>query len=169
MEVADCRSTNKPLDHLNLEGGMMIRKTFLLVIGLGIMLATNVVAQTSQELEANIPFSFTVCHEQLPAGKYKVRPVTSTNPRMVLIATENNRPIEMICTHDVQGKKPSTTGKLIFNRYGNQYFLSELWVQGETTGRQLGKTEQEEALFREARATRKREKVTVRVIEIKPE
>ncbi|HKY29537.1 MAG TPA: hypothetical protein VJM12_16480 [Pyrinomonadaceae bacterium] len=147
----------------------MSRKTFPFVLVFGMLLATNVVAQTSQELVANIPFSFTVCQEQLPAGKYKVRPVTSANPRVVLIATENNRPIEMICTHDVQGKKPSTTGKLIFNRYGNQYFLSELWVQGETTGRQLGKTEEEEALFREARGTKKREKVTVKVIELKPE
>jgi hypothetical protein len=132
------------------------------------LLATNVVAQTSQEMVANIPFSFTVCREQLPAGKYKVRPVTSANPRIVLVATADNRPIEMICTHDVQSKKPATTGKLIFNRYGNQYFLSELWLQGETTGRQLGKTEAEEALFR-ASETKKREKVTVKVIELKPE
>lgn len=44
-----------------------------------------------------------------------------------------------------------------------------LWVQGETTGRQLARTEQEEALFREAKATKKREKVTVKVIELKPE
>jgi hypothetical protein len=75
----------------------------------------------------------------------------------------------MICTHDVQSKKPSTTGKLIFIRYGNQYFLTELWVRGETTGRQLAKTEEEEALFREAIGRKKREKVTVKVIEWKPE
>lgn len=146
----------------------MSRKTFPFVLLFGMLLATNVVAQTSQELVANIPFSFTVCREQLPAGKYKVRPVTSANPRIVLIATAGNRPIEMICTHDVQSKKPATTGKLIFNRYGNQYFLSELWLQGETTGRQLGKTEAEEALFR-ASETKRREKVTIKVIELKPE
>ena len=147
----------------------MTRKTLPLVVLLGLLLATNIAAQTSEELVANIPFSFTVCQEQLPAGKYKIRPVTSANPRVVLIATENNRPVEMICTHDVQGKKPATSGKLIFNRYGDQYFLSELWVQGETTGRQLAKTEQEETLFRETGATRKRETVTVKVIELKPE
>ena len=146
----------------------MSRKIFPFVIVVGMLLATNVVAQTSQELVANIPFNFTVCREQLPAGKYKVRPVTSANPRIVLVATADNRPIEMICTHDVQSKKPATTGKLIFNRYGNQYFLSELWLQGETTGRQLGKTEAEDALFR-ASETKKREKVTVKVIESKPE
>ena len=147
----------------------MNRKTFPLLIVMGLLFATSVPAQTSQELVANIPFSFTVCQEQLPAGKYKVRPVTSANPRVVLIASENNRALEMICTHDVQGKKRASTGKLIFNRYGDQYFLSELWVQGETTGRQLAMTEQEEALFREARGIKKREKVTVKVIELKPE
>jgi hypothetical protein len=75
----------------------------------------------------------------------------------------------MICTHDVRSKKASATGKLIFNQYGDQFFLSELWVQGETTGRQLAKTEEEEALLKQAKPGRKREKVTVRVIEIKPE
>jgi hypothetical protein len=133
------------------------------------LLATSVVAQTGQELVADIPFDFIICREKLPAGKYKVRGVTKANPHVVLIATENNRPIEMVCTHDVQSKKPSATGKLIFNQYGDQFFLSELWVQGEITGRQFAKTEQEQALLKQAPPGKKREKVTVRVIEIKPE
>jgi hypothetical protein len=133
------------------------------------LLVGSVVAQTGEELVANIPFSFTICQEKLPAGKYKVRPVTSANPRIVLIATADNRAVEMVCTHDVQSKKPSATGKLIFNQYGDQFFLSELWVQGEITGRQLAKTEQEEALLKQVKPGTKREKVTVKVIEIKPE
>lgn len=147
----------------------MSTKTFPIVIVLGLLLAGSVVAQQGEELVANIPFSFTICQEKLPAGKYKVRPVTSANPRIVLIATADNRAVEMVCTHDVQSKKPSTTGKLIFNQYGDQFFLSELWVQGETTGRQLAKTEQEETLLKQVKPGTKREKVTVKVIEVRPE
>lgn len=147
----------------------MSRKTFPFLLVFGLLLATNVAAQTAPELVANIPFGFTVCQEQLAPGKYKVRPVTNANPRVVLIATADNRPIEIMCTHDVEDKKPASTGKLVFNRYGNQYFLSELWVQGEIRGRQLFKTEQEEVLSRELAKTKKREKVTVKVIEVKPQ
>lgn len=59
----------------------MTRQTLPLVL-LGLLLATKIVAQTSQELVANIPFSFTVCQEQLPAGKYKVRPVPAQIPAL---------------------------------------------------------------------------------------
>jgi len=145
----------------------MKRKTFLFMIMLGMLLplmATAVVAQTSQELVANIPFNFTVCREQMPAGKYKVRPISSANPRALLIASEDNRSVEIVCTRDVQAQKRAGAAKLIFNRYGDQYFLSELWVQGEMTGSQLVKSEQEEALLK----GRKREKVTVKVTEEKP-
>ena len=66
------------------------------------------------------------------------------------------------------GQKRADTGKLIFNRYGNQYFLSELWLPGELIGSQLIKTEQEEVLVREAGTIKKHGKVTVKVTEVKP-
>lgn len=150
----------------------MNRKTFPFVVVLAILLpllATDVGAQTSHEFVANIPFSFTVCHEQLPAGKYKVRPVSSASPNILLIASADNRPVEIVCTRDVQSQKRAATGKLIFNRYGNQYFLSELWLQGELTGSQIPKTDREEALLRELRPGKKREKVTVKITEAKPD
>jgi hypothetical protein len=88
---------------------------------------------------------------------------------ILFLRDADNRAVEIICTHDLQGQKRATTGKLIFNRYGKQYFLSELWMQGEITGSQLTKTAQEEALLRELRSVRKREKVTIKVTEAKPD
>ena len=147
----------------------MISKTFPLVIVFGLMLplmATQVAAQT--ELVADIPFAFSVCHEQLPAGKYHVRRVTSASANMVLIGSEGNRSIDIACTHDVQSQKAATTGKLIFNRYGDQYFLSEIWSPGNKTGNQLPPTEKEKALRLELRGGKKREKVIIKITESKP-
>lgn len=165
------RVSRNDLPFPKLEEVSMDRKTFPFLIMLALLLplmATHVVAQKSHELVANIPFDFTVCREQLPAGKYKVRPISGANPKVVLVASEDNRSVEIVCTRDVKGQKPAATGKLIFNRYGNQYFLSELWLQGDLTGNQLVKTEQEEALLREVTGVKKREKVTVKVTEAKP-
>ena len=39
--------------------------------------------------------------------------------------------------------------KLVFHRYGNTYFLSQIWMAGESTGRELPKTRQERAIDRE--------------------
>jgi len=128
----------------------------------------HVVAQTNQELVADIPFEFTVCSEQLPAGKYKVRSFSSATPHVMLVRSDDSRSVIMACAHEVQVPKRTTTGKLIFNRYGDKYFLSELWLQGEITGTELFKSEQEQALLREIKETKRREKVTIKVTETKP-
>jgi hypothetical protein len=117
---------------------------------------------------ADIPFSFTVCKEQLPAGKYRIEPFSRANPSIMLFRSEDNRSVEIVCTRDVQGTKLSGKGKLIFNRYGNQYFLSELWFPGERTGSEVLKSEREEMLLRELAPRMKRERVTVKVSEAKP-
>lgn len=149
----------------------MIRKTLPIagmLAALFLLTANVAVAQKSHELVADIPFDFSVCGEQLLAGKYIVRPASDANPRVLLVSNYDNRSVIMACAHDVQMPKPTTTGKLIFNRYGNQYFLSEVWLQGEKTGGQLTRTEQEEALLGELKGAKKREKVTVKVTELKP-
>lgn len=146
----------------------MNRRTFPFVIMLAVLvplMGIHVVAQKG-DLVADIPFNFTVCREQLPAGKYKVRPISNANPRALLVASDNNRSVEIVCTRDVTAQEPAATGKLIFNRYGDQYFLSEMWLQGETTGSQFPVSEKEQALQREVR--KKHEKVTVKVTEVKP-
>lgn len=149
----------------------MSRRSLLLAILLGILLlfaASDVVAQTNQELVADIPFEFTVCSEQLPAGRYKVRSLTSVSPHVMLVRGDESRSVIMACAHAIQAQKQTTTGKLIFNQYGNKYFLSELWLQGEISGTELLKSDQEQALLRETKETKRREKVTIKVTESKP-
>jgi len=119
-------------------------------------------------LAVNIPFDFTVCREQLPAGKYKVRPISSASANVLLVRSEDNRAAEIACTNSIQSTKPVANGKLTFNRYGDQYFLSEMWFPGERVGNQLVKSEREEAVLRELTPPKKRERVTIKITEVKP-
>ena len=48
-----------------------------------------------------------------------------------------------------QNLKPADKTKLVFNRYGNRYFLSEIWVNGATRGHQLPKTCRERELAKD--------------------
>lgn len=130
------------------------------------LLAAQASAQTTHQLVAEIPFDFTVCQKQLPAGKYTVRPISRANPSVLLVHGDKNLS-EIICTQDVRGDRAAAEGSLIFNRYGDQRFLSELWFPGEKVGSRVVKSEREEALIRELPA-RKREKVTVKITEAKP-
>jgi hypothetical protein len=148
----------------------MNRRTFLFVTMLGALLTlmTIPVMAQNRELIAEIPFDFTVCTQQLPAGKYKVRPMTSATTNLLLVRSEDNRFVEIACTHDIRGSKPVSSGKLIFNRYGSQYFLAELWFPGEMTGHEMYKSDEEEAVIKELAPKLKQEKVTIRVTEAKP-
>lgn len=137
----------------------------MLVLLLPLMAAD---ASAQKNLVVNIPFDFTVCREQLPAGKYKVQSITSASGAVLLVKSDDNRSAEIVCTHDMQSSTQVDQGKLIFNRYGEQYFLSEIWFPGERTGNQLVKTEREEALLRERAPQKKREKVTIKITEVKP-
>jgi hypothetical protein len=39
--------------------------------------------------------------------------------------------------------------RLVFHRYGNTYFLSQVWMAGSSVGRELRKMRQERAIERE--------------------
>ena len=149
----------------------MTRRSFLFVVMLGALSAfmTGLVMAQNREATAEIPFSFTVCSQQLPAGKYRVQPITSATTNLLLVRSEDNRSAEIACTHDIRGNKPVSTGKLVFNRYGNQYFLAELWFPGEITGHEIYKSDTEEAVIKELAPNLKRGKVTIRVTETKPD
>lgn len=148
----------------------MWSRNFPGLIMLALLLTLTAVADAGAQttLVVNIPFDFTVCRQQLPAGKYSLQPITSASGLTVLVKSEDNRSAEIVCTHAVQSAERPARGKLIFNRYGDQYFLSEMWFPGEKIGNQLVKSEREEALLQGLPPRKKREKVTVKIIEEKP-
>jgi hypothetical protein len=45
---------------------------------------------------------------------------------------------------------PMSKGSLVFHRYGEEYFLSEIWPAGGLTGRELPKSRAERDLMRKA-------------------
>jgi hypothetical protein len=49
-------------------------------------------------------------------------------------------------TNTIHAAKASNKAKLVFHRYGQNYFLSEIWKGGESTGRQSLKSKQERTM-----------------------
>jgi hypothetical protein len=82
---------------------------------------------------ANIPFPFFVANRVLPPGRYIVTAMGDIDIRMY---NSKNQGV-LIPTHRMQGRAPESVGKVVFHRYGDTYFLSEVWVPDNDTGRQL--------------------------------
>ena len=108
-------------------------------------------AQTSgrTRLIANIPFQFNVGNKTLPAGEYTVAQVNPSSDHAVLqLRSKDGRASAMVQMGSVMGKAQESA-KLIFNRYGNQHFFAQAWVDGDNAGFQAPKSRAERNIDRE--------------------
>jgi hypothetical protein len=103
----------------------------------------TVEAQSSR-LTASIPFSFHVGRDILPAGKYDVNEIAGSAIRLLSVSRDSAAAIGTIPIWNADGK----VSKLVFNRYGNDYFLSEIHWRGISTARSLVKSSIELELAR---------------------
>ena len=110
---------------------MKLVQIFLCIALLGGTLAGA--AQTKPgDLWVEVPFAFFVAGQELPAGQYVVTPqgdacirIFNSQKRGIYVLTHRSRRIA------------SEESKLVFHRYGDTYFLSGVWLTGNTSGREL--------------------------------
>jgi hypothetical protein len=76
----------------------------------------------SRGVQATIPFDFTVGNKLLPSGTYTI---TQGETRVITIRS-HDKPIAILSLVDPDDHKSPNHGKLVFNKYGSQYFLSEI-------------------------------------------
>jgi bifunctional DNA-binding transcriptional regulator/antitoxin component of YhaV-PrlF toxin-antitoxin module len=110
-------------------------------------LAITQVALAQEPVVASIPFQFTAGQTTLPAGDYRVQKVRDGSSVLMIRNTEGNGAI-MVMTLPASVNAPQTQSKLIFRRYGDRYFLAQVWSAGSARGRELPKSakEKEQAL-----------------------
>jgi hypothetical protein len=93
----------------------------------------------------NIPFAFTAGEATLPAGEYRVQKMDGNSAVLLIRCTEPSESA-MVVTNATGGGKQQEQSKLVFNRYQDHYFLSQVWNAGYSSGRQLRKTQREKEI-----------------------
>jgi len=127
----------------------MKRQAVSLVSLLSLLLvAGSAIAQTIH-VRGDIPFNFVVGSKTYPAGTYEIGSIDSTNSKTLLLKTRDGSASAMINSNAAESLTPANKTKLVFNRYGNQYFLSQIWVNGETRGHQLPKSNREKEVAKD--------------------
>jgi hypothetical protein len=94
----------------------------------------------------NIPFAFYVKDRQLPPGVYTIGPAFQNNWQGLTIRDRDGRVNISINTTDVQSDEHPYQVKLIFNKYGDRYFLSQFFKSRERAGRGFNKSSAEREL-----------------------
>ena len=133
-----------------------MKKQALTFIGVLSLLLVAGSAFAQQKVQSNVPFSFTINKTVLPAGAYTISPIG--NGSFLALKGDDNQTINMMGAHAVESLNPADRSKLVFHCYGRDHcFLYEVWVQGETRGRQLPSS----AVEKELAARLRSEKVAI--------
>ena len=105
------------------------------ILGLFFVLAiAEVQAQTATRGEVNLPFDFTAGSATLKAGRYSIKKM---NGNVISFrSAEGSRKVLVDAPLAVGARASKSGARLVFNRYGDLYFLSQVWLNADT-GQQL--------------------------------
>lgn len=112
-------------------------KNFTMLSLVLMVTAVSVCAQSDRSKVTNIPFSFIVGQKTLPAGEYTVEPNRKDSHNVWLVQRRDGSTCALFTTMPVRASETQEKTKLIFHKYGDQYFLSQIWTAGGNSGREL--------------------------------
>jgi hypothetical protein len=121
-------------------------------------------AQTRYRIEVNIPFDFTAGQSSLRAGMYSVK-LISRNALLVR-SIDGKKSVLVLAPRVIEPGNTQKPERMIFNRYGGRYFLSQVWLSRADSGRELDPSDTERRLAKEypvAKGDAKPQKVEVAV------
>lgn len=143
-----------------------MKKRLLSTLTIAIFVTTMAVASAQAQNAANVtvtvPFDFVVAGKTLPAGDYLLRMEGSRSTMKIQKRDSSTAAFVMVSPldrRDIQNQS-----KLVFNRYGSQHFLAQVWIAGRSKGEELRKSTEERAIRSELAALKRRpETVTIAV------
>lgn len=117
---------------------LSVRIGLMLVIAMTIVNSSAKAQSLEYGMKVRIPFDFKVGKQEFPAGDYSFKRASSTSGDLVVhIESTDRKSNGFPVTFPVIGTKTHEKGGVVFHRYGNEYFLAEMWAPGSTTGRGL--------------------------------
>jgi hypothetical protein len=115
-----------------------MKQRVLCLLGfIGVVLGMSTISAQGQiigQLEANIPFTFHAGGAKLPPGKYTIHVLDNSDLGLMEIQSADGRTAALFQVQEAQASTDPKKSELVFNHYGNRYFLSKLFDEGEKVG-----------------------------------
>ena len=109
----------------------------------------NAQAQTRGALTARIPFDFYVQNQKFAAGDYAISSVSpQSNQTALVIRAKDGKAARTVIMLPkiIDAGRGNVLASLLFNRYGDEYFLAEISNPAESFGAQMARTKEERNL-----------------------
>lgn len=130
------------------KGNNKVQTRNLVALFMGLVFATLIYpnqahAQLIGSMEADIPFQFHAGDTKLPAGKYIIRMLDDSDLTVMEISKPDGSVAALFQVHAAEANSSPRKSELIFNKYGNKYFLEKLFDEGEADGSQVAESNYE--------------------------
>ncbi len=110
------------------------------VCSLATVLVAPLCAQSLGGIGVNIPFEFVAQGKTLLSGQYYLQPVGSS----LMIKSADGKTRAFVLTNSVYGQATENQLRLVFHRYADTHFLSQVWSpENRIVGYQLPRTKLE--------------------------
>ena len=113
----------------------MSKKLLIIALALPLLMTAAASAQ-SVHMRAKVPFNFIAVGSTLAAGEYEIQSIGAED-KVLVIRNRNSSEAVLVFSTSAEALNAASATKLVFHRYGNSYFLSELWVEGDKLGHQV--------------------------------
>ncbi|MEJ7711937.1 MAG: hypothetical protein WKF84_19215 [Pyrinomonadaceae bacterium] len=133
---------------------------FSLLFALGAY-AAPAQAQTTERLVFTIPFEFTAGTVRLPAGEYAVTRTSDTSLAYIIRSTDGRSVSIVAVKNTLRPNRANDRAKLVFNAYGEKYFLAQVQPGGYDLGKEFHKPRAEREMLR---AETTSERVTIAAV-----
>jgi hypothetical protein len=118
-------------------GKRMLLPLFFALIFAAAFSPSRTQAQIIGNIEANIPFQFHVGNKTLPAGEYIIHQLEGSDLTVMQINSADGKQSALFDVESAEAKSAPEKTELIFNKYGDRYFLSEIFDEGNVDGSKL--------------------------------
>jgi|HubBroStandDraft_4_1064222.scaffolds.fasta_scaffold81472_3 hypothetical protein len=117
------------------------------------MYPTKANAQIIGDMEANIPFQFHVGNTKLPPGKYVIHVLDDSDLTIMEISSADGSTSALFQVQAAQASSAPAKSELIFNKYGDHYFLAQLFDEGNPSGSTVEQSRYEKRISKAAAET----------------
>lgn len=126
-----------------------------------VLMAISAVARTPHQMTVAIPFAFTIGETTLPAGTYTVDRPNANTVNVFSICDANHQTQMVFNTHTIEADGLSAAMRLEFRRYGDQYFLGQVWAGNGNIGHELAQSSLERELAKGSKPAQKGGKIQI--------
>jgi hypothetical protein len=120
-------------------GRKVISRRYLLSLFIALLFALTMYpskahAQIIGDLEVNVPFAFHAGNTKLPAGNYRIHMLDNSDLTVMEISSADGSTSALFEVQEAEANSTPAKTELIFNKYGNRYFLAKLFDEGNPSG-----------------------------------